>query len=515
VLTQYPEALDLDNQPLRFLAQLYAARALEGKLQPDLAATALLELETDLVAHSDEISEPQFQFFAERLDAALTRLEPGLDATVRDDIAAHRAARRKKPVSEVFYVHKLSRKLVRAVMDESPYSPRLRYISDVVDGQPYLLAYHFLPDRYESSITGLAGYIVDLPRLSTAVLPGFLQELALSDDAWLDIIDESGNRVIGSDARAAEPSIATSNLGEPFEFWNVAVHSATPAGAVRAVNFRTKVFLYGILLLLLTIGAGAVVVTLGLRREARLTNQKTTFVSNVSHELRTPLTAIRMYAELLEMSGSRLTEAERRRQLAVIRGECGRLERLIDSVLDLASLQRGTKRFEFEYEEVDAVVRAAAEEFREQAQAQGFQYAVDIETDLPEVRLDADAMRQVLLNLLSNALKYSDTERWIAVRAFRRGDEVAVQVEDHGIGIAPRDHQRIFEDFYRVDQRLSTPRQGVGLGLTLVRRIVEAHQGRITVESAPGRGARFTIFLPVEPSEAGGAAPGGRIPLEA
>src|SRR6185436_1457852 len=120
------------------------------------------------------------------------------------------------------------------------------------------------------------------------------------------------------------------------------------------------------------------------------------------------------------------------------------------------------------------------------------------------------------LNLLSNALKYSDRERWIAVRAFRRGDEVAVSVEDHGIGIEPRDHQRIFEDFYRVDQRLSTARQGVGLGLTLVRRIVEAHHGRITVESAPGRGAQFTIWLPVEASEAGGAAPpGGRIPLEA
>jgi len=102
------------------------------------------------------------------------------------------------------------------------------------------------------------------------------------------------------------------------------------------------------------------------------------------------------------------------------------------------------------------------------------------------------------------------------VRAFRRDDAVGLQVEDHGIGIDPREHERIFQDFYRVDQQLSSARQGVGLGLTLVRRIVDAHHGRVTVESAPGRGSRFTVWLPVEPSAHDSATPpGGRVPQEA
>jgi two-component system sensor histidine kinase SenX3 len=121
-----------------------------------------------------------------------------------------------------------------------------------------------------------------------------------------------------------------------------------------------------------------------------------------------------------------------------------------------------------------------------------------------------------MLNLLSNAVKYSEDERWIAVRVFRRGPEVGLEVEDHGIGIDPAEQERIFDDFYRVDQRLSSARQGVGLGLTLVRRIVGAHHGRVTVDSARHRGSRFTVWLPVEPAGTGAAPPqAGGIPQEA
>jgi CheY-like chemotaxis protein len=126
-------------------------------------------------------------------------------------------------------------------------------------------------------------------------------------------------------------------------------------------------------------------------------------------------------------------------------------------------------------------VRGVAEEFRAQAASEGFRYEVAIEPELPEVRLDADAARQVLLNLLSNAVKYSDSQRDIAVRVFRRDAELALQVEDHGIGIEPREQGRIFEEFYRVDAPPPGRRSGVGLGLSLVRRLAEDHGGRVSV----------------------------------
>jgi signal transduction histidine kinase len=385
----------------------------------------------------------------------------------------------------------------------------VRYLSDVVDGTPFLVAYRLLPGVQHPE--GIAGLVVDLPRLSSAVLPRFLAELELSRDARLAIVDDAGRAVIGvrPDSTA---TVLTSSLGEPFEFWSVAVSGLAPQ-AVGALDVRTKAWLAAVAVLLFTIAAGAWLVVAGLRRQARLANLKTTFVSNVSHELRTPLASIRMYAEMLEMAGARLDAGEQKRQLAVIRSEAGRLERLIDAVLDFASLQRGTRRFRFEYDEIGPLVVAAAQSFRAQAESLGFAYRVEVEPDLPELRVDADAIREVLLNLLSNAVKYSDSDRSIVVRAYRRGDAVALEVEDRGIGIDPADHERIFEDFYRVDERLSTTRQGVGLGLTLARRIVEAHGGRIEVHSARGRGARFTVWLPAEPQPA--APPSGPVAQEA
>lgn len=490
ILREYPEARDFDNQPLRFLAALQRARALAAE-QDTSAATALVELMADLGRHSDELAGPQYDLFVESIETQLAALQPSDLLRRRFDALRERAKHRVGPD---YFVRKLERKLLRAVLDEQSPSLRMRYISGVADDEPYLLAYVLLPDPSQTRITGLVGYQIDLGRLSTALLPRFLRELELSDALYLSVLDEEGHRVIGE--AATTPPVVRSNLGEPFEFWDVAVYARQPLGTT--ADFRTTVFLYVILVLLLTIVAGAVAVYWGLRREAHLASLKTTFVSNVSHELRTPLTSIRMYAEMLETGGARMPETERRHQLAVIRGECRRLERLIDAVLDFASLSRGTKAFHFEYEEVGTLVQAVAEEFREQAVSQGFAYEVSVEPEMPEVRLDADAVRQLLLNLLSNAVKYSETDRWIAVRAFQRRGEVAIQVQDRGIGIDAAEHERIFQDFYRVDQRLSSDRQGLGLGLTLVRRIVEAHRGRVTVESTLGSGACFTVWLPAE-----------------
>ena len=503
LLAETPGVFDFDNQPLDLVAQLQEARALQ-QLGDSGAGRAWLALGDSAAARVGELAASQVEFFRDQADSALAKTaSPGLAAR---RAAWHRPAHTGRRAE--FFARKLDRRLLRASTDDQPWSPRVRYLSDVVDGEPYLIAYRFLPDAAEQHIAGIAGLVIDLPRLSAAVLPAFLRDLELSHEARLAIVDEDGHYVIGDAGDAGVKPNAEANLGEPFEFWNVAVRPRVGAAPVAAIDFRTRAYLAAVGVLLLTIGAGAVFVVRAVRRETRLAALKTSFVSNVSHELRTPLASIRMYAEMLDFAAGRIDDGERRRQLQVIRAECGRLERLIDSVLDFASLQRGTRRFQFEYEELGPLVAEVAAGFREQAAAGGFEFRVEVDPDLPEVRADADAIRQVVLNLLSNAVKYSDTERWIAVRVFRRAAQVAIQVEDHGIGIAAGDQRRIFEEFFRVDQRLSTPQQGLGLGLTLVRRIVEAHGGTVQVESSPGAGARFTVWLPTE-APPPGAAPAG------
>jgi signal transduction histidine kinase len=512
ILRLYPDARDLDNQPLRVHAQLGIARALEAKGEFLEAARTLSALYKDLVGHSDEIGGLEYEILVERIERQMALLVPRPVPPAWEELERSFAAARahpKKQIGSTYFAHKLSRKLLRASLDGLRYSTSPRYLSGTVDGAPFLLTYLFLPDPRGTGVAGLAGLEIDLEVLSRELLPEILRRLEPSAEVGLAVVDESGRTVIGVPEVANAPSVAAS-MGVPFDFWSVAAFRRPAGGADLGVDFRTKVYLYFVLLLLVAIASGSALAVATLRRQARLANLKTSFVSSISHELRTPLTSIRLYTEILEMGAERMDSEERARSLGTIRRECERLQRLIDQVLDFARIERGAKQYRFEYEEVGPLVRAVAEEFRTQAEAEGCGYEVSIAPDLPEVRVDADAVRQMLLNLLSNAVKYSDAERKIAVRVFRGDRELGIQVEDHGIGIEPGEQQRIFEEFYRIDTRLSSRRSGVGLGLTLVRRLAAAHGGRVSVESERGRGSRFTIWLPLqEPAATRPEADGG------
>ena len=167
-------------------------------------------------------------------------------------------------------------------------------------------------------------------------------------------------------------------------------------------------------------------------------------------------------------------------------------------MLDFSKIERGVKQYSFEYEDPAAILRMAVDSFRPAAEEQGFTLALEIAEPLPELRADADAISQVILNLLSNAVKYSDTVKEIRIRAYQQGAHVAIEVAERGIGIAAAEITKVFDDFYRADQRLNSQKQGgMGLGLTLARQIVRAHGGEISVCSEVGKGSAFTFTLPI------------------
>jgi signal transduction histidine kinase len=189
-------------------------------------------------------------------------------------------------------------------------------------------------------------------------------------------------------------------------------------------------------------------------------------------------------------------------RLGIIRRESERLTRLIENVLDFSKMEHHTKRYQLEYHDVAEVLRLTIDSFRPHAESSGFSLEVEVEEPLPELLLDADAIAQVILNLLSNAVQYSDEVKQILVRAYRDGDVVAIAVADRGIGIAADELPRVFDKFYsgrhRMDSRQSS---GLGLGLTLARSIARAHGGDIQVRSEPGEGSTFTVTLPVPPAD--------------
>ena len=282
--------------------------------------------------------------------------------------------------------------------------------------------------------------------------------------------------------------------------WRVTVKH--PAGSLEAfVGSTRRRNLIVSTSILAVLGASMALLIVSTRRSQELARQQLEFVAAVSHELRTPLAVIRSAGENLA-DGVVHDEAQVRQYGELVRGEGRRLSDMVEQILEFAGIQSGQRGFAPRAVDVGAVVQDVLNASEALIREAGIRLEVDIPNQLPPVRADEPALRRVVQNLIDNAIKYGATGGWVGVRARAADSRVTLSVADTGIGIAPAEQTRIFEPFYRSPDVVAARIQGAGLGLSLVRRIVEGHGGQITVQSAPGHGSEFTITLPVVSGEA-------------
>jgi two-component system, OmpR family, phosphate regulon sensor histidine kinase PhoR len=252
----------------------------------------------------------------------------------------------------------------------------------------------------------------------------------------------------------------------------------------------------GILVLALSsaVVTGVILVWVFVRREANLSQLQSDFVSKVSHELRTPLTSIRLFSDTLALRRADPEAIDT--CISGLKREGARLQDLIDRLLDWGRMESGRRQYHMQPTDVHAVVKQAMRDFEAVRERQNAHVTVELSDHLPPVWGEAASISDALLNLLTNASKYGGHPAVIALRASATAREVHISVQDNGLGIAAREHKRIFQKFYRVDDRLSRDKEGSGLGLAIAKHVVKAHKGHIELRSAPGKGSVFTIVLP-------------------
>ncbi|HTL59708.1 MAG TPA: HAMP domain-containing sensor histidine kinase [Candidatus Limnocylindrales bacterium] len=329
-------------------------------------------------------------------------------------------------------------------------------------------------------------------------------EAPLRDEICMALLNDAAKPVAlshsGFQANWKHPFVA-SEIGEALPHWEVAVYLLNPAKLARSAEALKWMLGLLVAVLVTAIGIGSWLLFSDLSRQLRLARQKTDFVSNVSHELKTPLTSIRMFAELLA-EGRVADPARQRSYLNIITAESARLTRLINNVLDFARIERGEKKYTFQRCDLAEITRETADSYLPHLEANGFTLDCHLPSTTVWVNGDRDALAQIIVNLLSNAEKYSGAQKEVVLRLEQKTRPLPyaqIEVLDRGLGVPAGSEEKIFEKFYRAHDSLSSGIQGSGLGLTLARQIARAHGGDVLYEPREGGGSCFRLHLPVTP----------------
>jgi len=309
-------------------------------------------------------------------------------------------------------------------------------------------------------------------------------------------ISDENQRVLFSNGAAQNGYLLESNFDRPFSNWKAGVGLKN----TNLDNLARNSFLHSAgasVLVLVFLLCGIALTIRATDREARLAQAKSNFVANVSHELKTPLSLLSLFSEILEL-GRVKTEEKKIEYYRIIRHESRRLNKMIDNILDFSKIEAGRKTYNFAAGDMAEVIENVLSSYRYQIINSGFNVQTNIKPDLPPVLIDRDAMAQAISNLLDNAIKYSGEVKQLSITTETVRSDLSIEIADHGIGIPRAEQAKIFEKFYRVGNGLVHDVKGSGLGLSLVKHIIEAHKGTISVESDVGKGSRFTILLPLE-----------------
>ena len=376
--------------------------------------------------------------------------------------------------------------------------------SFVDSNRKYLFEGRYLFYALPENRKGFAGVLLTERFISDDVIGRSITEtISNTGHEPLDVaiaISDENERVIYANTAPQKKYVLETNLDRPFSNWKAAVGLRnTDLDYLARQSFLHS--LGATVLVVVFLLGGLALILRATDREARLAQAKSNFVANVSHELKTPLALLSLFSEILEL-GRVKSEEKKLEYYRIIREESRRLNKMIDNILDFSKIEAGRKTYDFVPSDMAEVIENVISSYRYQIKNSGFDVQTNIPPDLPPVLIDRDAMAQAISNLVDNAMKYSGEVKQLSIKTKALGSDLSIEIADRGIGIPRTEQAKVFEKFYRVGNGLVHDVKGSGLGLSLVKHIIEAHNGTISVESDVGKGSRFTILLPVARAQA-------------
>lgn len=341
----------------------------------------------------------------------------------------------------------------------------------------------------------LTGFLIDADLFIEDMVGPRLQAIA-RDQFILSVLRKDSSSVVYSTLIGSNSETAEALTKDLWIFPDYALGIRTNGTTLQQlVRERTKVNLLLLVALDVILIIGVVLVFRNLKKEVDLAQNKADFVSNVSHEIRTPLALISMFAETLEMDRVH-SEEKKREYYRILSKETQRLSGIVNKILNFSQTEAKKKTLHLESLHLDTEIKGILNTYDFHLSNKGFEYTYAGKDDL-WIKADREALVEAVINLIDNAMKYSEDKKCIEIHIAREGNYAFVAVKDYGIGIRRKDQKHIFDKFYRVSSGNLAKSRGTGLGLSLVKQLMEAQQGKITVASEPGKGSQFKLYFPL------------------
>jgi len=498
-----------DGIPLGLTARLELGSLLRETGDDSNALKSFVDLYRSLVRRDWALEKAPYEFYARRVKDSISAIflqhSPGLQLqpfqsdfqNLEEEEREQRDRTERILAFEENAAPDLEAKISRTAAEGGDSVARLTLD---IGKHSYLVSILARAAQNTDDTEGAWGLIFNADQLRENVLRSALRRNGSSDEtAWV-VKGRDGSAVLTSENLPAGTVTVRANFSSNFPDWSLEFYQPPPRLLNTFLVSRQGVYFYMFLLIAGILVFGLVLTIRAVSHELELAKMKSDFVSTISHEFKSPLTSIRQLAEMLH-SGRVPSEERRRQYYDVLLEQSERLSLLTENILNLARIEEGREKFTFEKTDLTAILQEIVSSFQDRVRHEGFSIELEIKKDLPTIMVDRAAMAQAVTNLIDNAVKYSGESRKVVISASGEGAFLTMAVKDFGIGIRKEDLDKVFERFFRGGDELTRTVKGSGLGLTLVKEIVKAHQGEVYVESEAGRGSTFFIKLPLPKEE--------------
>jgi len=507
ISNDYPESATSSHLPLALIARLQVIDCYQNLGDTKNSLKSSLNLYRDILHKPRSLKEDQFKIYSSLAEETITRIfsENPKDFPLEEYGKEFEQLKKlhQEKIQQWQLINDIKQEIIpelrRRLIQAKGYNPSPIRHSKAMEDRNFLISAVMIPDESGNNSSGMLGLKIKNEYFKEKVLGEIIENIQFGENTNVVISNLSGQILLGNKEHAAPPPTITEFFEDNFPPWRVELF-ASKTGGLGLVELKNSYYFWTILTLIIVLIFGAFLIVRTISHEVEILRIKSDFVSSVSHEFKTPLTSIKALAERLQ-EGKVKDPSKAEQYFSVISQDTEKLIRLVKNILDFSKIEEGKKEYEFEETDVGQLVAQQLENFRKGEFQKDLKIHAQIPKDIPHLFVDRDALSQAIINLLDNASKFSPDKKEIYVSVKKDEENVIIEVDDRGIGIHQNELNKIFDKFYQGKNTLRQIVKGTGLGLTLVKHTVEAHGGRISVESKIGHGSTFSLIFPIKGKE--------------